>query len=125
MIKLPEQFRDLFANKPQLSEDLGEKLARWAAGANGSAPAVNPPELLARFEACSDPATLRSLEEERRACWSVCSKDMKEKLKAASEGAAKRIADASRGSEEEPPASTPEEDAEFEAGFGKVEPPKE
>src|SRR6266446_5059778 len=32
MIKLPEQFRDLFANKPQLSEDLGEKLARWAAG---------------------------------------------------------------------------------------------
>lgn len=36
MIKLPAQFRSIFANGPQLSEEIGEQLATWARG--GSAP---------------------------------------------------------------------------------------
>ncbi len=109
MIKLPEQFRGLFGDKPQLSEDLGQKLAEWALGVKGNGATVNPLELLARFGACSDPATLRTLEEERRVCWATCSTDLKAKLKSASETAAQRIADAERASaapvpgDEEPP----------------------
>lgn len=95
MIKLPEQFRGLFGNAPQLTEDIGQRLAEWAAGTKvPTAPAASPLELLARFDACSDPATLRTLEEERAACWPSCKPDVKAKLKAASEAAAKRIAEA-------------------------------
>jgi hypothetical protein len=32
MIKLPAQFREIFKDGPQLSEEIGEKMARWAAG---------------------------------------------------------------------------------------------
>jgi hypothetical protein len=32
MIKLPQQFRDIFAKSEPLSEDIGEQLARWAEG---------------------------------------------------------------------------------------------
>lgn len=32
MIKLPEQFREIFKERAPLSQDIGEKLARWAAG---------------------------------------------------------------------------------------------
>jgi hypothetical protein len=32
MIKLPEQFKSIFADEQPLSEDIGEALARWAAG---------------------------------------------------------------------------------------------
>lgn len=38
MIKLPEQFRDLFAAKGPLSEDIGEALARWAEGTAAPSP---------------------------------------------------------------------------------------
>jgi len=50
MIKLPEQFRDSSPTSRSCPKTSGEARA-VAAGANGSAPAVNPPELLARFEA--------------------------------------------------------------------------
>jgi hypothetical protein len=32
IIKLPEQFRDVFSDRKPLDEDIGERLARWAAG---------------------------------------------------------------------------------------------
>lgn len=40
MFKLPEQFRDVFAKAEPLSDIIGEKLARWAAG---EAPVAPPP----------------------------------------------------------------------------------
>ncbi len=44
IIKLPGQFRDIFAKKEPLSEDIGEKLARWAAGGSlASKPATAAP----------------------------------------------------------------------------------
>lgn len=40
----PKQFSEIMGNKQQLSEDMGEKMARWAAG-SGVAPApIEPPE---------------------------------------------------------------------------------
>jgi ABC-type dipeptide/oligopeptide/nickel transport system ATPase subunit len=33
IMKMPEQFRDLFKDGPQLSEDIGQALAQWSAGA--------------------------------------------------------------------------------------------
>lgn len=38
IIKLPGQFRDIFAAKAPLSEGIGEQLARWAAGTTTEAP---------------------------------------------------------------------------------------
>lgn len=47
MIKLPAQFRGIFDKGPQLSEEVGEKLAQWA---KGGAPAKVPdaPETIAK-----------------------------------------------------------------------------
>lgn len=38
MMKLPEQFRDVFAKEQALSEDIGKRLATWAKGGTTSAP---------------------------------------------------------------------------------------
>lgn len=95
MIKLPEQFRSTFAQSPQLTEDIGQQLAAWAAGA--AAPAVMPAEeLVSRFAACSDPASHRTLEEARRIAWPSLSKPDKVVVKKASDDAAERIARAAR-----------------------------
>jgi len=40
MVKLPEQFKELFKARRPLDEDTGEALARWAAG--DAAPATSP-----------------------------------------------------------------------------------
>lgn len=106
MIKLPEQFRGLFAQSTQLSEDVGQKLAEWAAGAPGSVPG-NPTELLARYATCSDPRTLLTLEEERRAVWGSCTKDLKAQLKTAFEAATARIAEADKREEPDAPDDPP------------------
>lgn len=90
-IKLPEQFRSFFTDKQQLSEDIGEKLAKWAAG-SGAAAAPTADEMIARFVACSDAATLRALEETRAAAWSAIAKADKLRVKEAAAEAAKRVA---------------------------------
>ena len=90
MIKLPEQFESLFPGDVQLSEDIGEKLARWAAGTVTVAQ-VPASDLLARYEACSDPATWRALEDTRKAVWSSASAGDKRRLKEASDAAQDRI----------------------------------
>jgi len=107
-IKLPEQFRDMFANREQLSEDIGEKLAHWAAG--GVAPAVmTADELVAAYAACSDPATLGRLESARKVAWSALDKDGKARVKTASDDSKERIARAER-SFDDVAAEAPDED---------------
>lgn len=88
MIKLPEQFRSTFSADPQLTEDVGEQLAKWAAG--GSSVVMTADELVSRYEACSDAATHGRLEDARRAVWSHIKKDQP-RVKAASDAAAARI----------------------------------
>ncbi len=95
MVKIPGQFRDIFAEPVQLSEDVGEALARWAAG-SAAPPVVTVAGLLASYAACSDPATLQRLETQRKAIWGKTSKEEKATLKATSEGTAKRLDDAAK-----------------------------
>lgn len=95
MIKIPEQFRPIFAKPVQLSEGIGEALARWAAGAASAKPSAGIQELLTQYDACSDGATYRTLEELRRVLWVSASKESKAQLKLAADGAQKRIEAAS------------------------------
>jgi hypothetical protein len=100
MMKLPEQFRPIFANQAgtQLSQDVGQQLAEWAAGTSlpAASKKTDPLALVARFAACSDPATLRTLDEERGAVWVTCSKEQKAALKGAADAAKARVEQASR-----------------------------
>lgn len=109
MIKLPEQFRTEYFRKllaAPLSEDVGEALAKWAAGSEAKQP-VDVHDLIKQYTACSDPATHRTLEEKRRAIWATLDKAGKAVLKAAADGAAKRLEDASALLEAEPPITEP------------------
>ena len=92
MMKRPDQFRELFANARQLDEKLGEDMARWAEG--DGATVATASELAASYAACSDAATLRGLEDSRRALWGKASKAEKETLKTAADAAQKRLDDA-------------------------------
>lgn len=78
MIKLPEQFKSTFAKAPQLTEDIGEQLARWAAGVPSQPP--SPLEIETRIASCSDPETFKALQAESRALWKSLSKDEKERV---------------------------------------------
>jgi hypothetical protein len=106
MLKLPLQFREMFAQKPppQLTEDLGEQLARWAAGgvpaSKPAAPAKPEPQpepdpgLLDFVNAYKDVATweeLSKLESQRKQIWEKLNGRDKQALKTASDAAAKRI----------------------------------
>jgi ABC-type dipeptide/oligopeptide/nickel transport system ATPase subunit len=89
--KLPLQFRSIFASKDvQLSEDIGEQLARWAAGT--TAPVVmTAAELCSGYAACSDSATYRSLEASRKAAWAKLTKDEQTAATAAAKEAYARL----------------------------------
>jgi hypothetical protein len=101
VVKLPEQFAHLFAADPQLTENVGEAMARWAAGGK-SAGAMSAAALIAEYAACSEPSEFRRLEEARKASWSSISKDDKPSVKAASEQCAKKIEDAAKAPEVQP-----------------------
>ena len=123
MMKLPEQFRDMFggAKRPQLTEEIGEQLATWGAGTSVAAKAAPPSvdELLASYTTCTDPATLRSLEQARGAMWSATSKPDKERLKTASKETSERIEKTHRELEaaaNAPPAVDPDADLDAPAG---------
>lgn len=109
VIKLPKQFRDAFAGNPQLTEDIGEAMAKWAAGSS-AIPRKSAAQLIADYAACSEPSEFRRLEESRKASWASLSKDDKPSVKAASEQCAKRIEDAAKAPEPQPVA----EDDEFQ-----------
>ena len=89
MVKVPEQFHQLFAKPVQLSEDIGEALARWAAGTPSATGTLA--ELFLQYEACSDAATYRTLEASRRVLWDAATKESRAALKAAADAAQARI----------------------------------
>lgn len=102
MMKQPDQFAELFAKHGQLNEELGEGMARWAAGSAGSvAPAAPKPApapgydvapLIARYEALQPGAVeaLAELELEAKAAWPSI-KQGKAALDAARKAAAARV----------------------------------
>lgn len=90
LVKNPAQFRDFFKSGEPLSEALGEQLARWAAGTPAASPVSS---LLADYASCNDREAFERLESSRSQLWQSASAGAKSKLKAASEAAAKRLAE--------------------------------
>lgn len=94
MIKLPLQFRELFA-KPessQLTEQVGEDLAKWAAGGVKGNPEIET--LIADYAKCADRAQLGALETRRKALWTKSlSATFKAQLKEAADAATARLVD--------------------------------
>ena len=90
MIKIPEQFRELFGPAPQLTEDVGEQLAKWSAG-TAAPTAIAADELVSRYAACTDPATHRTLEQLRKASWQTLPKEDKLRVKASADEAIERM----------------------------------
>jgi hypothetical protein len=90
MMKLPEQFKDLFGAPKQLDEDLGARLAEWANGGVKLTPEVAA--LLTDYAACVDAQTLEALEKRRTVQWGKqLPAGEKPRLKQASDAARKRL----------------------------------
>ncbi len=100
-IKLPKQFVSLFGSAPQLSEDVGEAMAKWAAGSS-VIPKKSAAQLIADYAACSEPSEFRRLEEARKVSWSSIASGDKPSVKAASEQCARKIEDAAKALEVQP-----------------------
>lgn len=98
LIKIPGMFEDLFSRPDQLSEDIGAELAKWAAGTNGAA-AVDPVALVMSYDACSDPSTLRVLEDQRKAAWGKLDAGAKKLLKTAADNARTRIEESAKATQ--------------------------
>lgn len=92
MVKLPLQFRELFAkpDSSQLTEQVGEDLARWAAG--GIKGNVDVDTLVADYAKCASTDDLKALEQRRSALWKKLPGADKQRLKEASEAAQQRHA---------------------------------
>ena len=103
LIKLPEQFKPVFADKPQLSEAIGESLARWAAGTSVLSK-KSAADLIVDYKLCSEPSVFRTIEEVRGVSWSSLSTEDRKAVKAASIACSKKLEDATKVSEVEPSA---------------------
>lgn len=90
MVKLPEQFREVFTGNPQLSEDVGERLARWAAGGGAPQP-MSGADLIAAYEGCGDEDTMARLKIARGVAWSKLDKSTRDHVTVAATGAKARI----------------------------------
>ena len=98
MVKRPEQFRDWFKDGVQLSEEIGERLARWAAGDSTATPPAKPKNadaaaLISQYQECQSEDDFKSLEAKRKRLWdtnALGSSDMA-RLKAASDAARQRV----------------------------------
>lgn len=112
MIKLPEQFRGLLLNhRGPLDEEIGTRLAEWAAGTEAP-PRMTLDQLLNAYEACPDGDTYDELEKSRKLLWGGLKKEHKGLLKNAADAAAKRLLDASKAAAtaDEPRQREPGED---------------
>lgn len=91
LIKMPQQFKGWFKEGEQISEEMGERLGRWAVGT--AAPTALT---VADYEACTDRVALDALEKRRADAWKTMPPSAaKNALKAAADAAkARLIADA-------------------------------
>lgn len=98
MVKIPEQFRAMLSEPRQLSEDIGATLATWAAGIPSATPAIANPDALAHsYAACSDAATFRTLDAERKRTWAEFKGTARAAIEDSREAAKRRISDATQG----------------------------
>jgi hypothetical protein len=88
VFKLPQQFRDLFPDDTvQLTENLGERMARWAVGTCSDAQVE---AIVSQYASCADVARLAELEAQRKDIWQRTTKAQKAALKAAADAATAR-----------------------------------
>ena len=87
LMKLPGWFRDIFTTSPQLSEDIGEQLARWAAGGD----VVVTPGIAERFDACATPEDFKLVDADARAAWPKLSPADRDMVNAALKRATARL----------------------------------
>jgi len=91
-IKLYEQHRALLKDGAPIDEQLGERLAAWAAGGAPATMAVDTPEkLLEEYSKCSSRNAWEALEKRRAALWATAKGNIKQRLKDASDTAADRL----------------------------------
>lgn len=89
IMKLPQQFSDMFKDGDQLSEEHGRKLAEWAAGGLKLDPKAV--ELIDLYAKCEDDAAYKQLESKRSAVWKAMPPASKARVKAASDATLERI----------------------------------
>lgn len=105
VLKIPAHFESVFAQKPQLSRDVGEQLARWAAG--GSAlPSWDAAKLIAEYRACDEPARFRYISSVHVASWPKIPNDDRAGVKNARVECERRMEEATKP----PPAPVIERD---------------
>jgi len=95
IIKLPDQFIDLFTGKDaraQLDEDHGQALAEWAAG--GVKLSKEAEELIAEYGRCETQEAYKATEAKRGKLWTKMPGAEKQRVKAASEAALERFTSA-------------------------------
>jgi hypothetical protein len=102
LVKQPGWFRDAFKAHPQIDEELGELIARWADGgdiaavpaasstATSSRPTSSTPGLAERFDACTDHRAFVALEAEMRADWKKIPNAHRDSVRAAFDAAKDR-----------------------------------
>lgn len=92
LIKIPGQFRHLFDKPVQLTEDLGEVLARWAAGSVPSRDRSPADTLASQLLSCEDSETLASLKAAMAKTWDSLPKgEARTKVSAAFKDAEARV----------------------------------
>lgn len=106
ILKLPKQFESIFESKPQLSADVGEKLARWAAGTS-AVQTWDAAKLIAEYSLCDEPSRFREISAIHVASWPKISDADKNKVKAARAKCEKRMDEATKA----PVIPTVEDDA--------------
>lgn len=91
MIKLPNQFEDLFREARQLDEKTGEVMAQWAAGVK---PVIEDDlrTMTKAYTEASDKTALEALEAQRKKIWrQIPPNDLKTALKDAADAAVARV----------------------------------
>lgn len=92
IIKLPEQFRDLFAERRPLDENIGQKLAEWAAGGKKSdPPSVDIAAMTAAYTDCETQDQFKKLEAQRKKAVIPEEGEARDQLKKARDSAMARL----------------------------------
>ncbi len=86
MMKLPEQFKEIFDKGPQLDEGIGAKLAEWAGGT-----APPSPPTIDDYERCTSLTVFEAMEKRRADTWKQVPTARKPQLKAAADAAKERL----------------------------------
>jgi hypothetical protein len=116
IIKVPEQFLDLFGKTEPLTEEHGQKLAEWAAGGVKLNPEVSA--LLADYLKCTDEAAFAALEKRRNELWAKqLPAGCKPRLKEASDTARKRLDELTKSTAGNAPSPAAPDDAVWIARF--------